>query len=240
MFVVDGFHRMVRPSMGGGTELDKLLPFLLAVFSKASWCYTVDSAAVRYLFALHGNVISTPVLVPRWTELQIREYIESKCRTVGIEFDVSDFRVPRHLELGRGKEGGDRRRRGFYRLLWHASEGNPASAVEVFVLSLRTGRGRELFVREIREPPVEDLEQQSLKTLLILKFIIQCEYATAEEISRGLGFSRTLVDVALASATANQWIIRTDDRYRVSLRWFRTLTAYLKRRNLISGFASED
>jgi len=36
VFVVDGFHRMVKPSMGGGSELDELLPFLLAAFSKVS------------------------------------------------------------------------------------------------------------------------------------------------------------------------------------------------------------
>jgi hypothetical protein len=235
MIALENIQRMTRAAMGGGSGFEKLLPYLSAGYDRASWCFTIDSSAVNYVVALRGNVVAAPVHVPRWSDAKIRELIEAKCKKLGLEFDVGDFRVPRHIELDIDSGPGDRRRSGFYRLLWHACEGNPASAVEVFVRSLRTGRGRELFVREIREPAVEDLEQQALATLLILKFILQCEYSTVDEIAWGLGMSGAQVENAITAAIGNAWVIREGDRYRVSSRWFRTLTRYLMRRNLMSS-----
>jgi hypothetical protein len=235
MVVLENIQRMTRASMGGGYGYEQMLPYLSAAYDHCSWCFTIDSSALNYVVALRGNVVAAPVHVPQWSEEKIRELIEAKCENLGLEFDVGDFRVPRHIELDVDARRGDRRRSGFYRLLWHACEGNPASAVEVFVRSLRTGMGRELFVREIREPAIEDLEQQSLTTLLILKFILQCEYSTVDEIAWGLGLAHRQVETAITAATGNMWVIQEGDRYRVSSRWFRTLTRYLMRRNLMSS-----
>ena len=72
-----------------------------------------------------------------------------------------------------------------------------------------------------------------MNVLLILRVVAQSEWTTREEIVNSLQLPVAEVTGALRLATARGWLETENGRYRLTWKWFRSITLVLARKNLL-------
>jgi hypothetical protein len=231
---IDNAHRLSRPIVGGQQDLDRAATFLRDSRAGLTLLSSFDSASWQYLSRLRENRnIGTPLMVPPWTEKQIARLIEIKCDELGLELDFSHLMLPRRFDEVEYSSPEERHRVGFYRMLWFSSDGNPKVAQRLWARSLLVSEEGRLVVRFPDEPDPAELEAVTLPHLLVLRYIAQCEAATADEIAAGLRMDIEEVSNSLFLSQRRGWVEPCEARYRISGIWFRTITRVLSRKNLL-------
>ncbi|MGD8111765.1 AAA family ATPase [Vibrio sp. TRT 17S01] len=236
LMAVDNAQRLVKPMVGGLSDLIRLTNLLrrskknhrvVIAIEKASWRFIDRARGERLLFDLVS-------FLPRWNEKLIRELLDSRINQNEehrISFD--GLVVPKQWDHEDITEE-ERAKQGFYRILWHYSDGNPTVALRFFRLSLRRDKeAQQVYVRLFHAPESQELEKMPKPMLAVLRSIVQLEIASPEELSECTQLSIAEVIGTLRYFQSRGYIEWSEDKARVSDHWFRHITNVLDRQHLL-------
>lgn len=236
LIAVDNAQRLVKPMVGGLSDLIRLTNLLrrskknhrvVMAVEKASWRFVDRARGERLLFDL-------VTFLPRWSEKQIGELLDSRInRDVEHPVCFDGLVVPKQWDQEDITEE-DRAKQGFYRILWHYSDGNPTVALRFFRLSLnRNKETQQVVVRLFTAPESQELEKMPKPMLAVLRSIVQLEVASTEELSECTQLSVAEVLGTLRYFQSRGYIEWNEDKARVSDHWFRHITNVLDRQHLL-------
>ncbi|AYV19766.1 ATP-binding protein [Vibrio mediterranei] len=236
LIAIDNCQRLVKPKVGGLNDLIRFTNLLRrskkshrAVFSieKASWRFVDRARGERLLF-------DWVAFLPKWSEEQIGALLDSRINQgpehkVGFEGLV----VPKQWDNDSESEE-DRAKQGFYRILWHYSDGNPTVALRFFRFSLRRNKDTDaVVVRLFHAPESEELDKMPKPMLAILRSIVQLEAASPEDVSDCTQLTISEVIGTLRYFQSRGYIEWKEDKARISDHWFRHITNVLDRQHLL-------
>ncbi len=235
VLVLESFHRLAHPSMGGQEELEKMLEFITKSPRNFLYILTVDKMAWQYLQRVRARQLMPEQVIEltSWTEEQIGGLIQLRTQAAKINPDFSNFFLPAGFDQSGFRTMEERQRFGFYRILWASSDGNPEVALRLYVKSLSVLDDEKIIVGTPLQPDTELLEASGITTLLVLRVIAQSGYSTPALVEQCLEFSRERVDSIFMVMQWRGWIECIDGYYRISWRWFRPVTRVLIRQNLL-------
>ncbi|AXB31402.1 ATP-binding protein [Vibrio campbellii] len=236
LIAVDNAQRLVKPMVGGLGGLIKLTNLLrrsrrnhrvVMAIEKASWRFVDRARGERLLF-------DWVVFMPRWNEKQLSALFDTRINQE-IENPVTfdGLVVPKQWDQEDITEE-ERAKQGFYRILWHYSDGNPTVALRFFRLSLRQNKEtQQVVVRLFHAPESQELEKMPKPMLAVLRSIVQLEVASPEELSECTQLSIAEVIGTLRYFQSRGFIEWSEDKARVSDHWFRHITNVLDRQHLL-------
>lgn len=232
---IDNLDRLSRPALGGQQDMDQLAALVRSLQVNVFWFFGVDWAAWQYITSVRaGNLFLDDVLhLQPWTEEQITMLVESRSSHAGINPDFGELSLPRQFEDINYETIEERNRFGFYRILWNASDGNPVVALQLWADSLRVAPDGRIIVSLPQLPATSELENIQITVLLTLRVIAQSGMANQEEIITSLRFPATEIAGALRLAIDREWIESVNGSYRLTWKWFRSITRILARQNLL-------
>jgi AAA domain len=232
---IDNIHRLCRPALGGQREIDQLAELMKALKVEVFWFLGMDWAAWQYISRVRADRLffDDVLKLALWKQNQISELIEQRSARAGIQPDFGKLTLPRQFEDMDYETVEERNRFGFHRILWNASDGNPAVALQLWADSLRVTSEGRIIVSLPQLPATEELESVNTSVLLMLRVIAQSGYANQEEITDSLKLPETEVASALRFALAREWVESADGSYRLTWKWFRSITRVLARQNLL-------
>ncbi|MFN1583860.1 AAA family ATPase [Vibrio rotiferianus] len=236
LIAVDNAQRLVKPMVGGLGDLIKLTNLLrrskknhrvVMAIEKASWRFVDRARGERLLF-------DWVAFMPRWSEKQLSALFDTRINQE-IENPVTfdGLVVPKQWDQEDITEE-ERAKQGFYRILWHYSDGNPTVALRFFRLSLRQNKEtQQVVVRLFHAPESQELEKMPKPMLAVLRSIVQLEVASPEELSECTQLSIAEVIGTLRYFQSRGFIEWSEDKARVSDHWFRHITNVLDRQHLL-------
>ncbi|OIQ26323.1 AAA family ATPase [uncultured Vibrio sp.] len=236
LIAVDNAQRLVKPMVGGLSGIIKLTNLLrrskknhrvVMAIEKSSWRFVDRARGERLLF----DWVS---FLPRWNEQQIQQLLDSRINQ-GDEYTVSfeGLIVPKQWDQEDITEA-ERAKKGFYRILWHYSDGNPTVALRFFRLSLNRDKDtNQVKVRLFNAPQSAELESMPKPMLAVIRSIVQLEVASPEELSECTQLSIAEVTGTLRYFQSRGFIEWSEDKARVSDHWFRHITNVLDRQHLL-------
>jgi hypothetical protein len=232
---IDNLHRLARPVMGGQKDINRLSELGRKIQVDVLWVVGLDRAAWQYISRIRSErmVVLEVLELPLWTEEQIRNLIEMRCTEADISPDFGNLVLPRQLDEGDYETHEERNRRGFSRILWNAAEGNPEVALQLWVDSLSVLPDGKIIVNIPRLPETGELEGVNIKVLLVLRVITQSGLATQDDIIESLRLPTGDVVNAVRFSMQRGWIEEINGRYRLTWKWFRSITLVLSRQNLL-------
>ncbi|XHF86636.1 ATP-binding protein [Vibrio sp. HN007] len=234
LITVDNAQRLVKPMVGGLSELIRFTNLLrrskknhraLLAIEKSSWRFVDRARGERLLF-------DWVAFLPRWSELQVSELLTSRInQSRHISFE--GLTVPKQWDHEDMSED-ERAKRGFFRVLWHYSDGNPTVALRFFRFSLNRNKETEqVVVRLFHAPSSQELEKMPKPMLAVLRSIVQLEVASPEELSDCTQLSIAEVTGTLRYFQSRGFIEWSEEKARVSDHWFRHITNVLHRQHLL-------
>ncbi|MBD0785652.1 AAA family ATPase [Vibrio sp. Y2-5] len=236
LIAIDNAQRLVKPMVGGLNSLMKLTNLLrrskknhrvIMAIEKSNWRFVDRARGERLLF-------DWVTVLPRWNEKQMVKLLDSRINKE-IESPVSfeGLVVPRQWDQDDSSDD-ERAKQGFYRILWHYSDGNPTVALRFFRRSLN--RNKETGVVNVNlfhVPDSQDLEQMPKPMLAVLRSIVQLEVASSEELSKCTQLSIAEVIGIVRYFQSRGYLEWAEDKARVSDHWYRTITNVLDRQHLL-------
>jgi hypothetical protein len=239
-------HMLVRPVMGGFSELAKLNSLFDRVKAPCIWGISVDRYAWQLINRARSSYSTSDTLVRLrpWTDEQIGEFIEKSCAAIELEPDFSKLRVPRQYMDTAQEQIEERNRAGVYNMIASLSRGNPSIAIRMFADAIRLNPdgSAEVILPATRDDKVFD--GLSLEMLLVLRVLAQSEVIAVDDVIANLRMDENLIRTTLHFAELRGWVEHIDrseqglrSGYRLTWTWFRTITRVLGRKNLLAGVA---
>ncbi|PIB17170.1 ATP-binding protein [Vibrio rotiferianus] len=236
LIAVDNAQRLVKPMVGGLGGLIKLTNLLrrskknhrvVMAIEKASWRFVDRARGERLLF-------DWVAFMPRWSEKQLSALFDTRInQEVENPVTFDGLVVPKQWDQEDITEE-ERAKQGFYRILWHYSDGNPTVGLRFFRLSLRQDKEtQQVVVRLFHAPESQELEKMPKPMLAVLRSIVQLEVASPEELSECTQLSIAEVIGTLRYFQSRGFIEWSEDKARVSDHWFRHITNVLDRQHLL-------
>ncbi|MFV0446865.1 MAG: AAA family ATPase [Vibrio sp.] len=236
LIAIDNAQRLVKPMVGGLNSLIKLTNLLrrskknhrvIMAIEKSNWRFVDRARGERLLF-------DWVTLLPRWNEKQMHKLLDSRInRDIESPVCFEGLVVPRQWDQDESSDD-ERAKQGFYRILWHYSDGNPTVALRFFRRSLN--RHKETGVVKVslfHVPDSQDLEQMPKPMLAVLRSIVQLEVASSEELSKCTQLSIAEVIGIVRYFQSRGYLEWAEDKTRVSDHWYRTITNVLDRQHLL-------
>jgi hypothetical protein len=235
VIVIDNIHRLARPALGGQAEVSILSDFVLQLDSDLFHIALVDKFAWQYLSRVRAKrlILEQVVKLPPWTVEQLADLIQLRIQAAGIEPDYSRFNLPPLFDEAELTTMEERRRYGFSRILWSASDGNPEISLRLYVKSLAVHDDGGVFIRMPIPPNIEQLDVVGSEQLLVLRVIAQCGYATPEEVQECLALPLDSVQEIFRVMQWRGWIEAVNGYFRIKWTWYRAITRKLIRQNLL-------
>ncbi|MGE3669427.1 MAG: AAA family ATPase [Polyangiaceae bacterium] len=236
--IVDDAHRLVKPTIGGLRDLDEMLTLARDSSTLCTWVFAFDSTVFELVERARGTrpIFDDVIVMQPWREEAIAELLEGRTKQCGLE--------PSFEGLLESDSDGDEiehaerlasTKRGYYRLLWDYSAGNPAVALHFWRKSLGISEGGELQVGLFRAPPTSDLEQLPDGASFVLRAIVRLDPATVDGIAETTQLPLHQVLDTVRYADFRGYLMRDEDgRLRVTWTWFRAVTRVLSRRHLLN------
>lgn len=235
VLAIDNVHRMVRPAMDGMRDVDRLSELLDKLGHRISRIFSLDTAS--WVFVRRSRqerlIPDRVISLEPWSENEIGDLLEARAEAVQIEPDYSRLRLPRQLDEAAYEIEHDRKRYGFYRILWDSSDGIPAVALRMWCESLRVGQDGKIFVRIFPQREVGELEELNLSAKFVLRSVSQMEYTDIDQIVDALRIDRKDIESAVRFALIQGYLEETDGFLHVSWPWYRSVRRLLARQNML-------
>jgi hypothetical protein len=236
VIAVHNLHRIVRPARGGLAGLDQLARilgslgedvFCIVTFTRTSWSYVSRMLGDR---AILQDVIE----LPPWSEAQLEELCDVRCRKAGIDPDYRRLSFPRQFDDGERKTLAERNRLGYRRVLWELSDGNPEVAIRLFTDSLRETPNGRVVVRLPQPASSTQIASSNLTTMLVLKVLMETEFATLEDLHACTRERIEVLSNVLAGCLQSGWVEQVYDHYQITWSAYRRVKSVLLRRGLLA------
>ncbi len=237
ILAVDNIHRLAAPMIGGFVELNRANRMVRELGGYFSWILSIDRIAWQFIHRVRadGAMSARTIHLQPWTEDQIDQLLRARSKAAGIEPNYDRLVLPRQLDEMAYEVEGDRKRHGFNRILWDSSEGNPAVALRSWCDSLIVDPGGEIVVQLSPDRSAADLEDLSIAAQFVLRYLAQVEYASLDDVVRGVSLPRADVEMVIHAAQARGLVDEQEGLMRLSWSWFRGITRFLVRQNLLSA-----
>lgn len=236
LVVLDNAQRLIKPKVGGLESLIKLTQLLRSTGNKHRFLLSIEKASWRFVDRARGErlIFDWVSFLPRWSEKQIHSLLETRVnQSEAASVSFEGIVVPKQWEQDDTSEE-QRAKQGFYRILWHYSDGNPTVALRCMRYSLhRDKSNNEVVVRLFKAPSSEELEQMPKPMLAVLRSIVQLEVASPEEVSECTQLSLVEVTGVLRFFQSRGLIEFNEQQARISDHWFRYITNVLDRQHLL-------
>ncbi len=236
LIAIDNAQRLIKPMVDGLSELIRITNLLrrskknhrvVFAIEKASWRFVDRARGERLLFDL-------VTFMPRWSEKQIGQLLDTRINQ-NDEYRISfeGLMVPKQWDQEEITEE-ERAKQGFYRILWHYSDGNPTVALRFFRLSLHRDKDtQQVYVRLFKAPDSQELEKMPKPMLAVLRSIVQLEVAAPEVLSECTQLTIAEITGILRYFQSRGFIEWAEDKARISDHWFRHITNVLDRQHLL-------
>lgn len=236
LVAVDNIHRLVRPVIGGQSELDAAISRLQEFDFPGTWLYTIDRHTWQYILAAQPKraIADTILELPPWTEEQIAEYILQRCEELNIEPDFSSVSVPRQFLDAQHTSASERNRAGVIRMLVDYAEGNISVAVRLFAECLVVEKPGKVVGNLPCLASSVELEALPLDSALVLRVIAQFGGVEPRDIQAALRVSPAEVHAMLRLARMRGWVEDNDGILELDWRWRPVIVRMLGRQNLLS------
>lgn len=235
---VKNIHRLSRPVAEGQAELRHFTEFMESIKQDILWVMSVDCFAWQFLRRVRADQASIHEVIelPSWSEDQLTELLDQRNAEAGIEPDFSGVQVPPEHAVTDYDTAELRNKAGVYRMLWTVAGGNPAVALMVWsnCLYFDAEAGEQVQVRLPVQPSSRDLDNASHNVLLVLRCIAQADLITETDIVDNLRLPTGAVGSAMHYCASRGWIEEIDGQFRITMRWFKTITRVLARQNLLA------
>ncbi len=232
---IDDAQRLVRPTIEGLEQLDRLEDLARAAGGGISWVLAIDAPAWSFIQRAYGDRVSFDHVVelPAWTETQLGELIRATTEKAGLEPVFDDLMARRQLtELE--EEDEERLEQSFYRIIWDSSDGNASVALRYWRHSLFQDPDGRVAVRMFDEPPAAEVDQSPLTVLFVLRSLLQMDVAERSDLVDATNLTPGQVHNALRFAEARGFVEEDEEEsVRVSWSWYRPITRVLRRRRLL-------
>ena len=234
LIIVDDVQRLIKPALRGLRDLDRFTAFVREVGGSTAWVVGFGVAAWRYLRCARGDKLffDRVVELPAWGEDDIAALIRARTEQAQLVPNYRQLAMPPQYDDERLTEE-ERKQRGYFRILWEYARGNPAVACHFWGQSLFADDEGDTVVRMFEEPRATDLTNLALPIKFVLRSIVQLELASAGDIAECTQLPEADVAEALRFATAQSYVERHQDRYRLSWPWYRAVTNMLQRQHLL-------
>jgi hypothetical protein len=235
VILLDDVHRIIKPSIGGLKELERLVRFIRCSSQNISWVFAIEASSWQFVARARGErfLFDLELELPRWQEVQIAELIEMRTKISGLSVSYEGMVVPRQLDILDEPEK-EQLSSGYARILWEYSKGNPGVALYLWGQSLFINEEETTLVRLFEIPDTSGLDGLSVTLLLVLRAILQLEQAVKVDVARATNLSSDEVVDALRLLTNKGYIIRSDANfYSIGWPWYRAITTVLNRQHLV-------
>jgi hypothetical protein len=229
------FHRLARPQMGGLAGIDRAASLAGAIGEDVLWILGLTRAAWPYISLVRGDrsVVQDVVDLPPWSEAQLEELFDARCKKAGIEPDYRRLSFPRQFDDGERDSLVDRNRFGLHRVLWELSDGNPEVAIRLYTSCLRELPSGKIIVRLPQTASSDRIAASNLVIMLILKVLVETELATVDDLVASIREPKETVQNCLAHCLQEGWVEQVYDHYQISWSYYRRVKRVLVRRGLI-------
>jgi tetratricopeptide (TPR) repeat protein len=235
--LLDDAHRLIRPMMGGLAAFDRVLDLARSYSQNVSWVFAFDEVIWRFFERMRGArpTFDDVIRLQPWSEDAIVRLLTARSKTAGVT--PSFKRLVGQLATDADdidyEEAEERTAASYYRLLWDHANGNPGVALHSWRRSLGVDPEGAVTIRAFSPPGIDELEALPDTSVFVLRAVVQLERAQPDELCNATGIPATEVEDALRFGLGRGYFKKSDDGYRVTWQWFRTITRFLRRRHLL-------
>ena len=235
LILLDNCHRLLTAEASGQREIRRLYGWINELKGLALWVLTFDSSSWSLLNALGiaTGFFSSNIQLKNWSEDQISELFEQRCKEAEIKIDFGQLIIPRQLADIEDDSIESRNKSGIYRIIWGYADGNPAVACRTFADSIIYNEGK-LVAKLPISPNGKIIENFDINSLLVLRVLCQFGRCSVNDIVKNLRLHGLVVNSALAACVAQGIVEQVNGRYQITWFWFRTASKYLARQNLLT------
>jgi hypothetical protein len=173
--------------------------------------------------------------MPAWTEDELRTLILGRMRRARYKTSFTDLLVTR-LEGVKMSSQIVRTSRGYFRMLWDFTNGNPRFATHFWLRSLvPDDEKRRVRVHLFASPRIEELERLADDMAFVLVAVLEHGTIGDSELATITGFDPSFCTFALALCQEQGYLWRdpATGRSRATDQWQQTIIRYLKRKHLL-------
>jgi len=237
VLLVDDAQRLIRPTMGGLEEFDRILELSRRYSRHCVWVFALDQVVWRFFELARGArpVFDDVLLLRRWPEEAIGRLLRTRSKEAGLlpSFDRVMERLPETADELDVEQARAATEAAYYRMIWDHAEGNPGVALHAWSDCLGANEAGECEVKVFRPAEIRELECLPDSAVFVLRAVVRLEEASATEIAQATMIPVAKVEDALRYGRAHGFFERVGDRHRLSWAWFRTVTRFLQRRYLL-------
>ena len=235
LILLDNCHRLLSPETSGQREIRRLYGWINELKGMALWVLTFDVSSWKLVNALGiaAGFFAKEIQLRKWTEEQIVELFEERFKQAELTIDFSKLVIPRQLADMEDDTVEGRNKTGIYRIIWGYADGNPAVACRTLAESII--KDEDGFVAKLpASPDNKIIESFEINTLLVLRVICQFGRCSTNDIVKNLRLHGLVVNSSLAACVAQGILVQVGGRYQISWLWFRSVSKYLARQNLLT------
>ena len=234
---LDDCHNLFLRKVGGFAGWDCFLRVVNETCDHIFWYLAFNEPAWDFLENLTGRLsyFRRVVRIRPWSERQIRRLIMRRMHRALYRTSFSDLVVAQVKEADLRNELG-RTSKGYFRVLWDYTEGNPLLAAHYWLDSLVPHREHRLVqVHLFSEPSIGRLESLDDDILFTLTAITEHENLNPAEVARVTNLPLDLCNFACRYCLEGGMLARDGEtgRLRLSRRWQQTVIRFLKRKYLL-------
>lgn len=235
LILLDNCHRLLTAEASGQREIRRLYGWINELKGIALWVLSFDSSSWSLLNALGiaTGFYSSNIHLKKWTEDQISDLFEQRCKEAEINIDFGQLIIPRQLADIEDDSIESRNKSGIYRIIWGYADGNPAIACRTFANSIIYTEGK-LVAKLPAYPDNKIIENYDINSLLVLRVLCQFGRCSVNDIVKNLRLHGLVVNSALAACVAQGIVEQINGRYQITWLWFRAVSKYLARQNLLT------
>lgn len=184
--IVDGLEWLFLRTVNGYRAVDALVDIMHRTHQRVSFVLSAPTSAFHHLDRVRtlSSEVSRVLMIPRFTEAQIRELILRRQRSSGVEVSFEDLLVqnmdgiPEAAQVVENEEG-------YMRLLWTFSEGLPRVAMHFWLRSLVPDpeKAGALAVQLYDAPSADDLESIPERDRFLLQAIVLHRALTVDQVA---------------------------------------------------------
>lgn len=197
--------------------------FWLSSFHKYSW---------NYLFYAtdHSNYFRNYIEVPRWKDIDIKNLILTNHNKSNFKliYDSLFFDMPEHSQ----KDLEDIEEK-FFQLLWAKSQGNPDSAIYLWLSSLKVIDQDSLKINPPQSAKYSELLKLSDSHIFVYSAIAKHQKLSMTEILQTVDLPKGLVLNALKIGLEKEYLTKENNRYLLSNKWQILILEMLIKKNFI-------
>ncbi|GAB4565045.1 MAG: hypothetical protein Tsb0020_15640 [Haliangiales bacterium] len=237
IMALDGCHNFFLRQVDGFRAWETFTRVVNQTCEQVFWVLGFNDVAWDYLANIAGGVayFRRVVKMPPWTDEELRRLILTRMRRAGYRSNFTDLLVTNIEGVGTRAQI-IRTSRGYFRLLWDFTAGNPRIATHFWLRSLVPDEeSRTARVHLFAAPRMQALEALSDDMAFVLTAVVEHENIDVDELAAVSNLSPDFCRFAVDYCCEHGYLVLDPStaRVRLSIHWQQSIIRYLRRRHLL-------